>query len=238
MSYFLCTFVNADPDQPIVLMTVPTGSAAFQIGGSTIDSALLLYNASKKKPSWEKKTIMQITLEYLTLLFTDEISMVGFKKFQDMNQTICSIKGSHNVNWGNICVLAVGDLYQLLPVWQWPIYMSPQNINSLNDFTPNGWDDMQLHEITQTMWQKDLFFAECLNTIQMTVPQPGSVEDIMLQKWELKVGQNHSDYPKNAMHIYAKNCHCDEWNDFMLEELNEDLKICHACDSKKDTWLS
>ena len=57
-------------------------------------------------------------LKYLTLLLTDEISMVAFKKFQDMNQTICSIKGSHDRNWGNICVLAVGDLYQLLPVAQ------------------------------------------------------------------------------------------------------------------------
>ena len=118
MSYFVHTVVNADPDQPIVLMTAPTGSAAFQIGGSTIDSALLLYDGSKNKPSWEKKTIMQIRLEYLTLLLTDEISMVGFKKFQDMNQTISSIKGSHDANWGNICVLAVEDLYQLPPVGQ------------------------------------------------------------------------------------------------------------------------
>ena len=37
------------------------------------------------------------------------------------------------------------------------------------------------------------------------------------------------------MHIYAKNCHCDEWNDFMLQELNEVLQTCHAHDTKKDT---
>ena len=165
MFYFVRSVVNANPDQPIVLMTAPTGSAAFQIGGSTIDSALLLYDGSKNKPSWEKKTIMQIRLEYLTLLLTDEISMVGFKKFQNMNQTISSIKGSNDANWGNICVLAVGDLYQLPPVGQQPIYMLPQKINCLNNFAPNGWDDMQLHELTQTMQQKDLFFAECLNTI-------------------------------------------------------------------------
>ena len=69
----------------------------------------------------------------------------------------------------------------------------------------------------------------------MTIPEPGSVGRYMLQKWELKVGQYHPDYPKNAIHVYAKNCHCDEWNDFMLEELNENLKSCHAWDTKKDT---
>ena len=82
----------------------------------------------------------------------------------------------------------MGDLCQLPPVGQRLIYMSPQKSNCLNDFAPNGWDDIQLHELTQTMWQKDLFFAKCLNTIHTTALQPGSVEDIMLQKWELKVG--------------------------------------------------
>ena len=47
--------VNADPDQPIVLMTAPTGSAAFQIGGSTIDSALLLYDYSKTNEVGKRK---------------------------------------------------------------------------------------------------------------------------------------------------------------------------------------
>ena len=59
----------------------------------------------------------------------------------------------------------MGDLYQLPQVGQQPIYMSPQKINCLNNFAPNGWDDTQLHEITQTILQKDLFFAERLNTI-------------------------------------------------------------------------
>ena len=34
MSYFLTQVLNADPDQP-VLVTAPTGSAAFQICGTT-----------------------------------------------------------------------------------------------------------------------------------------------------------------------------------------------------------
>ena len=39
MSYFLSQVLNADPDQPVVLVTAPTGSAAFQIGGTTIHCA-------------------------------------------------------------------------------------------------------------------------------------------------------------------------------------------------------
>ena len=44
MSNFFKHTVKPDDDQPIVLITAPTGSAAFQIGGSTIHSAFLLHD--------------------------------------------------------------------------------------------------------------------------------------------------------------------------------------------------
>ena len=61
--------------------------------------------------------------------------MVGYQKFQQMNQTICTIKGTHDGNWSNICVLVVGDLYQLSTVAQSLIYMPPQTVRTLDDCT-------------------------------------------------------------------------------------------------------
>ena len=58
------------------------------------------------------------------------------------------VKGTCNGNWGNICVLAVGDLYQLPPVGQSPIYISPHTAHTLDDFASNGWEDIKLHELT------------------------------------------------------------------------------------------
>ena len=46
------------------------------------------------------------------------------------------------------------DCGRLIPasaVGQQPIYMPPNTINTLNDFAPNGWETMKLHELTQTM---------------------------------------------------------------------------------------
>ena len=79
MSNFFKHTVKLDDDQPIIFITVPTGSAAFQIGGSTIHSAFLLHDNFKSKPSWEKRIQMQLKLEHMMLSITDEISMVGFK---------------------------------------------------------------------------------------------------------------------------------------------------------------
>ena len=213
MSHFFKHTVKPDDDQPIVLITAPTGSAAFQIGGSTIHSAFLLYDNLKSKPSWEKRTQMQLKLEHMMLSITEEISMGGFKQFQSMNQTKCTLKGTTDGNWGDICVLAVVDLYQLLPVGQCLIYMSPQIVHSVNDIAPNGWEKMQLHELTQSMRQKDMKFINCLNKIHTTVPLEGSEEDKILQSCELKLNSNHENYPHDAMHVYAQNVHCDEWNE-------------------------
>ena len=135
MSYFFKHTVKPDDDQPILLITAPTGSAAFQIGGSTIHSAFLLHDNYKSKPSWEKRSKMQMKLEHMMLSITDEISMVGFK----------------------------------------------QTVHTLNDIAPNGWEQVQLHELTQSMRQKDMKFVKCLNKIHTTVPLEGSNEDIMLQ---------------------------------------------------------
>ena len=98
ISYFFKYTVKPDDDQPIGLITAPTGSAAFQIGGSIIHSVFLIHDNYKSKPSWEKSSKMQIKLEHMILSITDEISMVGFKQYQSMNQIMCTLKGTIDGN--------------------------------------------------------------------------------------------------------------------------------------------
>ena len=72
----------------------------------------------------------------------------------------------------------------------------------------------------------------------MTVPDTGSVEDVLLQQHEVKVEHTHPKYPRNAMHVFAQNKYCDEWNVFMLKSLPGDTSICVAHDSKKDNIMN
>ena len=113
------------------------------------------------------------------------------------------IEGTTDGNWGDICVLAVGDLYQLPPFAHCPIYMSPQTVHTLGNIAPNGREKMQLHELTQSMRQKGIKFVNCLNKICTTVLLEGSKEDRMLQNCELKMNPNDEKYPSDAVHIYA-----------------------------------
>ena len=85
MSYLLHHVLNPELDQPIVLITAPSGSTAYNIGGSTIHAAFSMYDNSKMQLLWEKQSIMQLKLEHMMVSVTDEISMVGSDQFQCMN---------------------------------------------------------------------------------------------------------------------------------------------------------
>ena len=234
MSYLLHHVLHPEPDQPIVLVTAPTGSAAYNIGGSTVHSALCINDRSRGTVSYERKCMMQVKLEHLMLLVTDEISMVGFDFFQRMNQTVTSIKGLTGGNWGNICVLTVGDLFQLPPVASAPIYVPPRNVNSLNDLAPNGWEQFKLHELDEVMRQKDMEFVDALNNIRIKQPESCSHEDVMLKGRELFLSRDNENYPHDAMHVYAQNVYCDEWNEYMLDRLPGPMVSNIATDSRKD----
>ena len=152
---------------------------------------------------------MQLKLGHMMLSITDEISVVDFKQFHSMNQTMCTLKDTTDGNWGDVCVLAVGNLYPLPPIGQCPIYMSWQTVLTLNDIASIGWEKMQLHELTQSMRQKDMKFVNCLNKIRTAVPLEGSEEDGILQDCELKLNPNNKNYSCDAMHVYAWNVYCD-----------------------------
>ena len=62
---------------------------------------------------------------------------------------------------------------------------------------------MQLHELTQSMRQKDMKFVKCLNKICTMVPLEGSNKDRMLQNCELKMNLDDEKYSSDALHVYA-----------------------------------
>ena len=84
------------------------------------------------------------------------------------------------------------------------------------------------------MRQKDMKFVKCLHKIHTTVPLEGSKEDRMLQNCELKMNPNDEKHPSDAVHVYAWNAQCGEWNTYKLKLLPGKEFTNIATDSKKD----
>ncbi|CAG2245203.1 unnamed protein product [Mytilus edulis] len=84
-----------DPDHPCIKLTAPTGCAAFNIGGSTIHSALKLpvkggYYSLRGNPSM--LATFQSKYENLLILVIDEVSMLGRKAFAHVHKRLQEIK--------------------------------------------------------------------------------------------------------------------------------------------------
>lgn len=125
-----------------VILTAPTGTAAFNIEGTTVHAALGLSSIDRRKKvnqttaistetgshflSQEKKNMLRNKLKNLKIIIIDEISMVGANTFVNIHKSLHDIMGLGSANsvFGGVYVLAVGDLLQLPPVGELPVFSS------------------------------------------------------------------------------------------------------------------
>ena len=109
---------GANPDDTKVLLTAPTGKAAFNIQGCTIHSTFLIpanQRLEYKQLDQSRLNTLRSKLRHVKLLIIDEISMVGANMFNFINQRLQDVMGN-NTPFGGVNLLLVGDLFQLRPV--------------------------------------------------------------------------------------------------------------------------
>jgi hypothetical protein len=224
------------PDNPLVLRTAPTGTAAFNISGITYHSALG-FSSVTQGLSHEKRTVLRTRFSQLKLLIIDECSMIGLKRWEDIHLRLCDICGLDPTEepFANICVLAVGDLYQLPPVHDKSVTTQKRTIQEISDFAPSLWDAFQYHELTMIMRQRDDDnFAHLLNSIRKGQIVEGSQEDILLKARTVHCDSGSADYPNDCLHVYAYNKPANIRNTDMLNTLDMEMYTICAVDASKD----
>ena len=157
-----------NPDDVKVLLAAPTGKAAFLIGGNTLHY-LFHIPASQglqyKRLSHEKLNSLRCQYKHVKILIIDECSMVGNQMINFVNQRLKEIMGNAK-DFGGLSVIAVGDLYQLKPVFDGWIFSDLKK-----DYGPlarNIWVDLfKIFSLQQVMRQKDdLLYAKLLNRLR------------------------------------------------------------------------
>ena len=224
-----------DPTDVSVLLTAPTGVAAFNIGGMTLHSAFLLGSGQLgfQQLSNDKANTLRNRLSKLKLLIIDEVSMVGCNLLLLLHKRLKQIKNvPDTVMFGDVSILAVGDLYQLPPVGQAPLFSIVRD-GSLASLHGSGsmWRDLfEMIELDEIMRQRgDRVFTELLCRVRVN---QCTEEDICILKSRV-TEPTSPDYPVDALHVYRLNKDVDERNDEMLNRLAPDdqqFKI-KACDS-------
>ena len=210
-----------EPDDVIVLLTAPTGVAAFNIDGMTLHSALLLGRSkySGFQPlSHDRLNSLRTKLSHLMLLIVDEVSMVGANMLLEIHKRLQQIKGvSDDAVFGGVSILAVGALYQLSPVGQAPLFSTVSDCYAQLYGSGSLWvDHFIMHELTQVMRQRDdLAFSELLCRVRTN---SCTADDVAILK-SREIAADTANYPTQALHVYRLNADVDKRNTDMLDSI-------------------
>jgi exonuclease III len=193
---------GSNPDDTKVLLSAPTGKAAYLIKGNTLHSIFAIpanQGFSYTPLASDKLNTLRSKFCQLKFLIIDEVSMVGNHMFSFINQRLQQIMGSSQV-FGGVSILTVGDLYQLKPVFDGWIFA-----NLHDDYGPlatNLWrENFTMYELTKIMRQRDSKeFAELLNRLRENKQTKADIE--LLEKRTIETDIIDPSYPIQVPHIY------------------------------------
>ena len=217
-----------NPSLPTVLLMAPTGVAAVNTSGTTVNTGLAIpKHAGINLPPLpdQKETLLRLGLRELKLLIIDEISMVSNNRLLHIRQRLKKTFGTSSSKiFAGISIIAVGDLHQLPPIQQKPIFCSYVNVYNLS----HPWLEFKMIELVEIIRQKDdQPFIELLNRLR--VAQHKEADICAIQSSAVDVN-DQNNYPLNELHVWAENKPVMDHNNQQLQEILMPLHVLQAVD--------
>ena len=224
LTRYLNSVPGENPDEVKVLKVAPTGKAAFNIKGNTLHSAFKITanRGFQYCPlDADRLNTIRAQLRRLQVIFIDEISMVGSGMFNFLNLRLQQIMGT-NKPFGALSVIAVGDLFQLKPVFDNWIFDNTNH--GYGDLATNVWSEyFTLFELTEIMRQRDdKEFAELLNRLREANHTQNDIE--VLKERILKIKPGQENYPINMTHLFSTNALVNDHNNTIYQGSHTEIK--------------
>ena len=173
-----------------------------------LHSALLLGRSkySGFQPlSHERLNTLRAKLSRLMLVIIDEVSMVGSNMLLEIHKRLQQIKGvSDDAVFGSVSIMAVGDLYQLPPVGQAPLF------STVSDFYAQlyGAGSLWVDKLRQ---RGDSAFSELLCRVRTSSCTSNDIATLKSRE----ISCDAVNYPTQALHVYRLNVDVDSRNALM-----------------------
>lgn len=173
-----------------VIVAAPTGVAAINAGGVTLHSLFQLPFEPYLPTAVNKSALLgklkfnrqrQDLLRQMELLVIDEISMVRCDTLDAIDTILRSVRRKHNLPFGGVQLLCIGDLYQLPPVAR------REEMNLLQQFYSSEFffDSLvikeqmpMLIELNKIYRQKEDSFVNLLNKVRSNNMTADDFEDL------------------------------------------------------------
>ena len=115
------------PDQPYVLLTAFTGTAASNIGGATLTSAFNFGYGNKFTCIGDRdRDRKKLEFKDLVVVIIDEISFVKADMLYMLSLKLQELKDNKKP-FGGVAIFAFGDIFQLQPVAGRHVFAQPSN---------------------------------------------------------------------------------------------------------------
>ena len=199
------------------IVVAPTGIAALNIGGATINSAFRIGFDTFPVIKESNDPRFKKLLKNLQLLIIDEISMVRAPMLDAISETL-KLHRDSSEPFGGVHVLACGDLFQLPPVVkdqeEEAIY---EKYESIYFFSANSFKEIvspSFYELTYSFRQSDdNNFYDLLNNIRLGNDLENTINKINASCF------NPSNYEESALIVTSRRYRADQINEEMLNTI-------------------
>lgn len=126
----MCKFLSGSSMPDSYLVIAPTGAAAVNIDGKTIHNALRIPARRQPEPLNDQPLRnFQLQMQPIRFIIIDEFSMIGLRLLNKIDQRLRQAKAC-DAPFGHFFIYFFGDLRQLPPVQDTPIYSQPRDQQS------------------------------------------------------------------------------------------------------------
>jgi ATP-dependent DNA helicase PIF1 len=200
------------------MVVAPTGVAALNIGGSTINSAFRIGFDIFPQIQESNDPRFKKLLKKLELLIIDEISMVRAPMLDAISETL-KLHRNSSEPFGGIHVLACGDLFQLPPVVKDnEIDAIDEKYESVYFFSSNSFKEIEapaFFELTYSFRQsEDEDFYSLLNNIRLGENLSETINNINKRCF------NPEFENESSLIITTRKYRADQINEAMLNEID------------------
>ena len=200
------------------IVVAPTGIAALNIGGATINSAFRIGFDTFPVITESNDPRFKKLLRNLELLIIDEISMVRAPMLDAISETL-KLHRNSDEPFGGIHILACGDLFQLPPVVkedeEQAIYEKYESIYFFSSKSFQEIESPSFYELTYSFRQSDdSNFYELLNNIRLGNDLEETINKINGACF------NPSNYEESALIVTSRRYRADQINEEMLNTID------------------
>ena len=217
------------PDQPFVLKTAFTGTAAANIEGQTLSTTFGFVHGNKYFPLNDRnRDPTRLALKNLVLVIIDEISLVKADMLYMLSLKLQEIK-QRSEPFGGVMIAAFGDIFQLKPVFGKYTWTQPSSSTYHLGFRlDNLWEKLTvINLVTNHRQAAGGAFADLLNRlrfVKQTDMLPGDIKTL-----ESRVRPSgHPDINNATFNIVSTVAKAHEMNTTYLNNLPGPLIIIKA----------